>query len=195
MRSSIKLLASLQVMHAAVESCFQKEDSTRKLWRLDYLYNQPYILILSQQKPNFSSFVEQFGYKDDVGESRDYQKIFESLKNGQKYRFRFCGNPVHSIKEKGDAGRGRVVPHVTVAQQEEWFCKKSEAAGFSATQFSIIQRTIRKFNRKGKLVTLHIAVYEGILQINDVEIFRKAIISGVGRAKSYGCGLLTLARV
>lgn len=194
-RSSIKLLGSLQVMHAAVEGCFHQEDSTRKLWRLDYFYNQPYILILSQQKPDFTHFVEQFGYKGDAGEMRDCQKILDGLENGQRYRFRFCGNPVHSIKEKGNTGRGRVVPHMTAAQQEEWFDKKSKAAGFSTEQCSIVQRDVRKFSRKGKIVTLHTAVYEGVLKIHDVETFKTAIVSGVGRAKSYGCGLLTLARV
>ena len=194
-RESIKLLGSLQVMHAAVEGCFNKGDSTRKLWRLDYLHHQPYVLILSQHAPDFTHFVEQFGFRDDLGEIRDCRQVMEQLAEGQCYRFRFCGNPVHSIKESGKDGRGRVVPHITVAQQEEWFRKKSEAAGFMLKQFSIVQRDVRKFNRQGKLVTLHTAVFEGVLQIKDAEVFKTAIASGIGRAKSYGCGLLTLARL
>lgn len=194
-RNSIKLLGSLQVMHAAVEGCFKKDDATRRLWRLDYLHNQPYVLILSQQKPDFVRFVEQFGFEDDKGESRDCRQVMEQLAEGQCYRFRFCGNPVHSIKESGSGGRGKVVPHITAAQQEDWFRKKSETAGFMPEPFSVVQRDVRKFSRQGKLVTLHTAVFEGILQIKDVEAFKTAMVSGIGRAKSYGCGLLTLARL
>ena len=194
-RSTIKLLGSLEVMHAAVEGCFEADDSTRKLWRLDYFHNQPYVLIMSKNRPNFAHFVEQFGYKNDEGESRDFQKIIERLEEGQLYRFRFCGNPVYSIKEGRKDGRGRVVPHITVAQQAEWFYKKSGTAGFEAKSFSILQRNIRKFNRKGKMVTLHTAVFEGILQIKELDTFKTAMVSGIGRAKSYGCGLLTLARI
>lgn len=194
-RNSVKLLGSLQVMHAAVEGCFNKGDSTRKLWRLDYFYHQPYVLIFSQYEPDFTHFVEQFGFRDDRGESRDFSRVMKQLADGQCYRFRFCGNPVHSIKERGADGRGRVVPHITVAQQEEWFRKKSEAAGFMSEQFSIVQREAHKFSRQGKVVTLHTAVFEGILQIKDIETFKNSIVAGIGRAKSYGCGLLTLARL
>ena len=116
--TSMKFLGSLQVMHATVEGCFTPDHASRKLWRLDYLHGQPYLLVLSQQQPDFSHLVEQFGYAGDTGESRDCYNLFHMLANGQRYRFRFCGNPVHSIKE-GNRERGKVVPHVTVPQQEE----------------------------------------------------------------------------
>lgn len=193
-RTSMKFLGSLQVMHAAVEGCFAAGDTSRKLWRLDYFHGQPYILVFSQEKPDFAHLAEQFGYAGDVGEIRDCQNLFQMLANGQRYRFRLCGNPVHSIKE-GNRERGKVVPHVTVPQQEDWFRAKSETAGFLPESFAVVRRDIKKFTRKGKLVTLHTAVFEGILQITDAESFRRTLCAGIGRAKSYGCGLLTLGRV
>ena len=36
--------------------------------------------------------------------------------------------------------------------------------------------------------------YEGILQVNDVEKFRKVLVEGLGREKAYGLGLLTVMR-
>lgn len=192
--SSMKFLGSLQVMHATVEGCFTPDDASRKLWRLDYLHGQPYLLVLSQQQPDFSHLVEQFGYAGDTGESRDCYNLFHMLANGQRYRFRFCGNPVHSIKE-GNRERGKVVPHVTVPQQEDWFRSKSEGAGFLPESFAVVQRDIKKFTRNGKLVTLHTAIFEGVLQITDADRFRQTLCAGIGRAKSYGCGLLTLGHL
>lgn len=193
-RTSIKFLGSLQVMHATVEGCFAPDDASRKLWRLDYFHGRPYLLVLSQQQPDFSHLVEQFGYTGDTGESRNCHDLFQLLTDGQRYRFRFCGNPVHSIKE-GSRERGKVVPHVTVPQQEDWFRAKSKDAGFLPESFAVVQRDIKKFMRNGKRVTLHTAVFEGILQITDTDQFRQTLCTGIGRAKSYGCGLLTLGRL
>lgn len=193
-RNAVKFLSSLQVMHATIEGCFEPEDKSRKLWRIDYLGSQPYILIVSKHKPDFKSLIEQYGYEGDTGESKDYQSVLDILDVGQKYRFRFCGNPVHSVCNNGSKGRGKVLPHITVAQQEDWLRGKSIKAGFTMEDFSLITRDIKRFSRRGKKVTLYTAVFEGILKITDVQLFREALILGIGRAKAYGCGLLTLAR-
>ncbi len=42
-------------------------------------------------------------------------------------------------------------------------------------------------------VTLTTVTYDGILQITDADAFRRALTNGIGHAKAYGCGLLTLA--
>lgn len=194
-RPSIRFLSSLQVIHATLEGCFDLQDTTRKLWRLDYLYGDPYLLVLSQKKPDFTRLIQQFGYDGDTGDIKDYDGLLTHLANGQCYRFRFCGNPVHAIKEKGSKSRGKVVPHVTAAQQEEWFQRKCESAGFSLETVSLVQRDIRKFTRQGKPVTLHTSIFEGTLKITNVELFRQALCMGIGRAKAYGCGLLTLGRL
>jgi CRISPR system Cascade subunit CasE len=44
-------------------------------------------------------------------------------------------------------------------------------------------------------VTLGVATFEGQLLVEDAEVFRSTLCSGIGRARAYGCGLLTLARV
>ena len=188
-------MSSLQVMHATIEACFERSDTTRKLWRLDYFKGDPYILLLSENKPDFTSLVEQYGYDGDCGESKDYQKVLDMLADGQQYRFRFCGNPVHSVTMQNSKGRGKVLPHVTVAQQEEWLRQKSDKAGFSLGNFAVVMRDIKKFSRNGKTVTINLAVFEGMLKITDANLFREALVLGIGRAKSYGCGLLTLARL
>ncbi len=37
------------------------------------------------------------------------------------------------------------------------------------------------------------ATYEGMLEVADVEKLKKVLTQGIGKAKGYGCGLLTLA--
>ena len=193
-RNTIKFLSSPQVIHASVEGCFADSDMTRKLWRLDYFQGQPCLLLLSQEKPDFTNLVAQFGFEGDCGETRNYQRVLDSLENGKKYRFRLCANPVYSLKDEAGK-RGKVVPHVTVRQQEAWLEAKCAKSGFSLDEAALVQRELKKFTRQGKYVTLHTAVYEGILTVRQADVFKGTLVQGVGRAKSYGCGLLTLARL
>lgn len=51
------------------------------------------------------------------------------------------------------------------------------------------------FQRQGANVTLSTAVFEGRLHVTDADALRSALVSGIGPAKGYGCGLLTLAPV
>jgi CRISPR system Cascade subunit CasE len=37
------------------------------------------------------------------------------------------------------------------------------------------------------------ATYDGCLRITDLAAFRRTLVQGLGKAKAYGCGLLTLA--
>lgn len=193
-RNTIKFLSSLQVAHASVAASFNVDDQTRKLWRLDYFHGYPYVLILSCNKPNLTSFMSQFGNVNEPAEIRDYQKVLDILRDGQYYRFRLCANPVYSSK-RGTDERGKIVPHITVAQQEAWLKDKSETLGFSLGEYAVVQRDVKKFLRQHKYVTLSTATFEGILEIKDVSVFKNTLIKGIGRAKSYGCGLLTLGKL
>ena len=42
-------------------------------------------------------------------------------------------------------------------------------------------------------VALRKVQFDGVLRITDVELFRKALVNGMGRGKAYGMGLMTLA--
>lgn len=44
----------------------------------------------------------------------------------------------------------------------------------------------------GGHVTLATARYDGLLEVTDADALRHALVSGIGHAKGFGCGLLTL---
>ncbi|WP_337661692.1 type I-E CRISPR-associated protein Cas6/Cse3/CasE [Actinoalloteichus sp. AHMU CJ021] len=70
-------------------------------------------------------------------------------------------------------------------------------AGKGGTQSGnyLPSRIMGRFARQGTTVTLTLATYEGRLRVADPGVFRRTLTHGVGSAKGYGCGLLTLARV
>ena len=59
----------------------------------------------------------------------------------------------------------------------------------------ITNRTVRRFQKAagGPTITVSVATFEGVLIVTDPENLRSALTAGIGPAKAYGCGLLTLA--
>ena len=202
----MRALASPHVLHSAVESGFPRtldENRERILWRVDYVRDRCYLLVLSAKQPDFLHITSQFGYEllEQRWETRNYNPLLARLQPGQVWRFRLRANPVHSsCKEKNEAsGRGKVFAHVTQQQQRQWLMARAQPGGFSLDEntFDVVHtewKKFRKANRSSHEVALRTADFEGILTISDVETFKDALLSGIGRAKAYGCGLLTIAR-
>lgn len=194
-------LASPQVLHATVESSFPPgiHKQGRNLWRVERLGDALYLLVLSSEKPDFSHIIDQFGWpnSEQTAETKDYSRLLNQIETGQLWRFRLRANPVHSAKTKGDLQRGKVYAHVTVKQQEQWLIERSEKYGFNIEKdsFRVVQREQQKFIKRGNRVFLGTATYEGVLKVLDAKLFKNTLVCGIGRAKAYGCGLLTVIKL
>lgn len=199
-RETARALSSPQIMHAAVMASFPSfsDSPGRVMWRVDRLGSATYIIVQSDIKPDFSHILDQFGRPAaDAGwETVDYDSFLSKLENGQIWRFRLKANPTHSLPSN-EGHRGKVVAHVTEAHQMSWLLSKAEKLGFSILDDNIIirHRGTSTFDHNGGKITLVTATFEGILKIEDIELFRSCMVDGIGRGKAYGCGLLTLARI
>ena len=192
-----RAIASPQVLHAAVERCFHTADGEkqRKLWRIDLLRERIYLLTLSPEPPDFTNFSHQFCAPGNKEEIKDYRPIIENIKEGHCFRFRLRGNPTHSVSTEKDM-RGKVLAHVTTEQQRGWLMKKAQNNGFglSEGEFDIVETRLLRFLRaeKNKPVEINTAIFEGRLEVTDADLFSRALTQGIGRAKAYGCGLITV---
>jgi len=204
---TIRALSSPQIIHGAVEAAVETDDrgseqgQRRLLWRIDYLTDKCSLLLLSEAPPNLSLLVHQFGFPGvHEGETKSYLPLLDRLREGQRWRFRLRANPVRSsFKEKDEeTGRGKVFAHVTPEQQKQWLIRKSATCGFSLEpdEFDVIHSEWKKFSKNqtgGRhQVTLRTVTFEGILTVVDPVLFRQTLIKGIGRAKAYGCGLMTI---
>jgi CRISPR system Cascade subunit CasE len=106
-----------------------------------------------------------------------------------------------------------VIPHVTPRHQEGWLLRNAPNWGFSVPaksddhrQLVVAERHTARFDRKKNAATpagrprtdrvaITRATFEGVLRVEDAENLRAALTTGMGRAKAYGCGLMTLAPV
>ena len=207
-RGTRRLVGDPQAMHAAVMSLFppgmaeSDNGEGRVLWRLDRDESQLCLYVASPERPSFEVMQEQAGWSahpTDV--TRSYEPLLDRLTVGQEYAFRLTANPVHTVTD--DHGRKRRFGHVTVAQQEGWFLEKCPSIGIQVrsgvtpdspwNDLIVRERGIVQFRRGNGIVTLSRATYEGSCRVVDPALLRGALCRGVGRAKGYGCGLLTLA--
>lgn len=205
-RDTRKLLASPQVTHAAVLDSFPEPaarpgDGPRVLWRVDQNSRADIALYISSpSRPDLTHLVEQAGWPSTpTWETRDYTTLLKSLAEGQRWAFRLTANPVRNGRRTPD-GPTRRYGHVTVQQQRDWLLNRAAAAGFQipaaeAGQADVVvhSRSARTFARQGSRVTIVTATYDGTLEIIDADAFRATLTHGLGKAKAYGCGLLTLA--
>lgn len=212
-RGARKLMGNPQAMHAAVMAAFPpgSESETaggRVLWRLDSTGEETALYVVSPLAPCFMHIVEQAGWSTtNSWATRAYAPVLDALETGQRYAFRLVGNPTH--RGAGPDGQKRIFGHVTVEQQMGWLLGKAEANGFAipttdfldggsqvasaVPQVEISDRRSLRFRRGQGSVTLATARFDGILEVTEPHALRAVLTHGLGRAKGYGCGLLTLA--
>lgn len=203
-RGAMKLLTSPQAMHAAVLASFadpSETESGRVLWRRDRGRNREDLLIVSPQRPDLTHLVEQAGWPTTATwTTRPYAGVLARLAAGQRWRFRLTANPTTNGAADQQRGRGSVIPCTTIAQQEHWLRSRADRHGFDipvnsldAPELAVSERRTIQFARRQHTVTLATVTFEGILTVTDRDSFAHTLAHGIGRAKGYGCGLLTIA--
>ncbi|TFI00786.1 type I-E CRISPR-associated protein Cas6/Cse3/CasE [Micrococcus flavus] len=136
-----------------------------------------------------------------------WRAFLSRLVTGQRWAFRLAANPVKA-KAQPDGRRSKVLPHVTPAQQVAWLQERAAGWGFSVPAagesdgpgaVTVTHRADERFGRgqngagrRRSRVTLRVVQFDGVLDVADASLLRQALTGGMGRAKGYGCGLMTL---
>lgn len=113
--------------------------------------------------------------------------------------------------------RGFRMAHRTASAQLLWFLQRTDRWGFTVPEsrtdppaaglnpeetptpipreVRITARHRRTFSKNGRgpQLTIHTVTFEGHLRITDPDSLTHHLLNGIGPAKAYGCGLLTLA--
>lgn len=122
------------------------------------------------------------------------QKISEDFLNYNLYRFKVVINPTRrdSASRKLIAVRGR-------EEVAHWFKARAPLSwGFdvSSDHLQVDKINVLQFRDKLKRnVTIGQAHIQGRLRITNKEQFIKSFTQGIGRGRSYGCGLLQIVPV
>lgn len=199
-RESRRVLASAERIHASVLHSFPAgaAEQGRILWRLDRGdHGRCELWISSPQPPDLTALVESCGWPaTSRWRSAALDALADRLAPGQRWRFRLTANPVAVLPANGT--RGKVVP-LTRAGHVPWLTGRAERLGFSLGDaerptVQVTRSEDLQFTKGGGVrVTLRLSQFDGILEVTDPVALRGALFDGIGRAKAYGAGLMTLA--
>lgn len=208
---SKRALGNVNRLHGQVMNAMGPEYTGRHpLWRVDHDRRKNTLYLVSSQAPDMSAFQEGYGWDSSPATIVDYTPRLDSVSVDQVWSFRLTANPVHPVTYPDEmitrTSRGvqrvqprvRRIPHETRKHQREWLAHRGDVQGFSILDEPTVTPLLWQRFSKGhgqSVVTVASVTFEGRLTVTDADKFRDALTSGVGRAKAYGCGLLTVAPV
>lgn len=213
-----RLLADCQQMHAFVMRAFADDLGAGARSRLGVLYRvEPVrggaveVLVQSRVAPDWSFLDPKLlaePVRGDAVATKSVGRLYAGIGVGDVLAFRLRANPTRKIDTRsGPAGERRTGQRVELRDEEaliEWLRRKGREGGFEIIEGSrgapglLVRREpkvtgLRPGGEGGTRLTFAPVVFEGVLQITDAARFQSTLASGVGPAKAYGFGLLSVA--
>ena len=147
------------------------------------------ILVQSGLEPSWEKLPQSYLMKHAI---KPFEPQASQLEAGRVIQFRLKANP-----SKRDQKTGKTIGLFHQSDQLAWLERQASRRGFILQGVDVIpSANVFGIKTKGtspiRIVTV---LYQGILQIADPSLFVEAIQQGIGRGKSYGCGLLSIAKL
>ena len=191
--------------HRTVMSAFPETlpEAERVLYRLDILprTGQMVLLVQSQTEPDWRGLAD----KDYLLPGDHFsglpnpavKTIDPAIRAGQILGFRLRANPTRRLFNEipqHKLKKGQRVGLFKEADQLAWLQKKAQAHGFAIGNIHIVDEGLNGGKTKAQDSLKFFAVrFEGHLQVIDPAKLLDAVRAGIGPAKAFGCGLLSLA--
>lgn len=198
--------ANVHDMHRTIMRAYPDVDGDtparlehKVLWRLDTTQSGYTQYVQSHTKPDWSNLPT--GHLMVPAEVRPLTPVLDAIAPGRKFSFRLLANPTCSARvENGQDVRKRRA-HTTPDAQIQWLIGRGERDGFVIPTTrrgepdvapSPVPTLVGQKKEQGKITVMPVR-FDGHLIITDANAFTDAVINGVGRAKAYGCGLISIA--
>jgi CRISPR system Cascade subunit CasE len=165
------------------------------LFRVDDDPRGTSVLVQSAVAPDIARLPD--GYAQSAVRTLD--PLLEALRPGLPVRYRLTANATRKLGRNTTAGKPLTVVPLHAGEAEAWWARKAGEAGLELRVLSAVSLDPAKGVRHSagsaqrQLLQHARTRFDGTALIIDPERLRAALAGGVGRAKSYGCGLLTIA--
>jgi CRISPR system Cascade subunit CasE len=186
-------LSNAHKLHQRIMQAFPDEenrDHPREGWHI--LFRQEpdsdIVLVQSEIEPDWSKLPDGYWSNHNVKPVTFDAAQFGS---GRILQFRLRANP-----SKRDKETRKTIGLFRQADQLAWLERQADRCGFKLHGVDVIPSP-NVFGIKGKgspPIRITTALYQGILEVTDPNQFLNVLRQGIGRGKSYGCGLLSVAR-
>lgn len=185
-----RVLSDVYRLHQFVMSGFSTyEQPSRILFRLEpeVRGNVARLLVQSQVKPAWGEIDGERKATLNV----QTKKFVPQFSEAARYRFRLRANPTVTREKK----RYGLIRDEALF---EWLKRKEAAIGASFRSVCAIDEGYvvgtGKMSERVDKIAIKTARFEGWLEIREPATFNQALSGGIGSAKAFGCGLLSVAR-
>jgi CRISPR system Cascade subunit CasE len=188
----------------------------RVLYRLDEhpTSGTPMVLVQSQGEPDWVPLESEAGYLLCAAQCK---AIDLQPREGDRYAFRLRANPTvkkatherepetregyvaiaRAARERGQRLPGSNGIRLGLTREDDqraWLARQGERHGFSLERLDVFAEGLQRATRSDGGRMSHLAVrYEGLLRVTDAAGLTVALREGIGSAKAFGYGLLSLA--
>lgn len=187
-------LTSSYEMHRTVMRAFPDQFNGRVLFRLESPQNRPWanLYVQSDTMAEWDFLRSIDGYlsrSHDMGDNPGQKRFSPIFQPGEKLLFRLHANPT----VKRDGKRFALFREI---EQLNWLKRKIESAGAALLNVRATAGDWHRFKDKdGRKATIYGVTFDGALEISNPEPFLNTVRDGIGSAKGFGFGLLSLARI
>lgn len=191
MRDVSELHRSVMSAFADIGSGGRARADLGVLFRLTEENEEATLLVQSQVRPRWDDLPR--GYLRRAADIRPLEALLDSIVPTSVWRFRLVANATvarqggrHGLTREGDLVAWLLRRGGQIGARLE----AEGAPTFQARDLGDI-RGRRGENR----ITVRQASFEGVLEAIDAAALKRAVLGGIGRARAYGCGLLSLVPV
>jgi CRISPR system Cascade subunit CasE len=179
-------------MHRTLVRAFAsdpQDSPPRFLWRLEQTSDatqNPAVLTQSQTLADWSVLERLPNYLDCAAQTK-LVNLAHLVCMDRRYRFRLLGNP--TVKRQG-----KRLALLTQEEQIAWIERQGNNHGFRLLSLTIRPQELLQSNRAGQPpICVQRVCFEGFLVVCKTDAFEQALLAGIGPAKAFGCGLLSVA--
>ncbi len=179
--------------HQKVWEAFPERDGEKRdfLTRLDDTDSRFRLLILSESPP-----VRPDWCPVDCWLTKEMD---DGFLNHETFQFSLLANATtKKVVRNPDGTRKKNGQRIPVVGDDEltfWLNRKAELHGFTlaSNDLKISSMPRNYFIKKGKSGLHQGTNFQGILKVTDPDLFREALVKGIGTAKAFGFGMLCIS--
>lgn len=159
------------------------------------------LLVQSGVAPTWAALPD--GYLAAAPQTKPIGYVLDAVELNRVFAFRLVANPTRKSSQvpDGEAPPKHSRRHALGTDEERlaWLVRRGEQHGFriapdavpSAVSLNVLP-PLGDGGRGRAAIRVQPVLYEGRLEVTDADRFREALRAGIGPAKAYGCGLLSL---
>jgi CRISPR system Cascade subunit CasE len=197
-RQVIHEIANRYELHRTLTAQFEgkQREEIGLLFRLEeadtYEFAPPTLLVQTLIAPDWEKLYQK-GMLLQKAETKLYEP---ELQQGDVLYFRLLANP--TVRRRSGDFAGKRVELRKDEEHEAWLVRKSAQSGFTLQGVRTSDRgkitSTRFVDGKKQTITHQAVLYDGVLEVRDAQRFLVALKKGIGPAKAFGFGLLSLAK-